>query len=283
MEPTHILLTFGDEEPSSRNISWQCDSVLHTSYVELTNLADSTTKKFDAYGEIFRSRSGVSAYYVVRLRNLEPNAHYAYRVVTDEKASKWFDFHVGGSDTTHVSFIYVGDVQDTVNGLAPKYLQAAVRNNPESEFVICGGDLVERPTQRYWNETFRDVDSIAQHLPLMNITGNHDYLKGPLNHLERRFPLVFSYFLDSKIDENMVYTFCYGPAQFFFLDSHRALPYLITQRNWLKEKLKQSTAKWKIVVLHHPLYSAKSNYNNLTQRLIFNGLISDNKVDLVLQ
>ena len=101
--------------------------------------------------------------------------------------------------------------------------------------------------------------------------------------LERRFTLTFPYFLDSKIEDNQVYTLCYGPIQFFLLDSNRELPYLVTQRNWLKDQLEKSNAKWKIVVLHHPLYSIRSKNNNLIQRYMFDGLIQDNHVDLVLQ
>lgn len=116
---------------------------------------------------------------------------------------------------------------------------------------------------------------------MLNVTGNHDYLKGVIAELEMRFPLIFSYFLDSKVGDNMVYTMTYGNAQFFVLDSNREFFYLWTQRSWLKDKLSQSTAKWKILVIHHPLYSIKGN--NLIQKWMFNGLVQEYGVDLVLQ
>ena len=157
-----------------------------------------------------------------------------------------------------------------------------MHSHPSSEFLICGGDLIDRPNIQSWNEAFRDIDSISQHIPVLNVTGNHDYLKGVVVRLERRFPLVFSYFLDSMVGDNQVFTVCYGPAQFFLLDSNRELPYLLTQRHWLKQQLQKSRARWKIVVLHHPLYSIKGN-NNLIQRWVFNDVIEDYGVDLVLQ
>lgn len=148
--------------------------------------------------------------------------------------------------------------------------------------MVCGGDLTERPIDGNWAETFRDVDSVCQAIPLLNVTGNHDYLKGVIMDLERRFSLVFSYFLDSKVDDNQVYTLRYGSVQFFLLDSNREFPYLFTQRRWLEKQLKASMARWKVVVLHHPLFSIKG-YNNLIQRWMFNGLIEQYGVDLVLQ
>lgn len=52
---------------------------------------------------------------------------------------------------------------------------------------------------------------------------------------------------------------------------------------WLEEQLKKSNARWKIVVLHHPLYSIKGSMNNLFQRTMFNPLVEEYGVDLVLQ
>jgi 3',5'-cyclic AMP phosphodiesterase CpdA len=148
--------------------------------------------------------------------------------------------------------------------------------------LVCGGDLTDRPKDECWAETFRDVDSVCQAMPLLTVTGNHDYLKGVIVSLERRFPLIYSYFLDSKIEDNQVYTVRYGSVQFFLLDSNRELPYLLTQRSWLERQLQNSSARWKIVVLHHPLFSLKGS-NNLIQRWVFNDLIEEYGVDLVLQ
>lgn len=281
-EPHHVLLTFGDADELSRNVSWQADSVVREAYLQLVCLADSDTTAVSAAGEVFRSRRGVSAYYVARLRSLRPDADYAYRAVTAGKASPWYHFSTHAAGADRLDFLYVGDVQDTIGGEANRFLREALQRHSQSEFLVCGGDLTERPTNQHWAETFHDIDSVCQHLPLLVVTGNHDYLKGVIMRLERRFPLVYSYFLDSKIDDNQVYTLRYGPAQFFLLDSNRELPYLLTQRKWLKEQLQQSTARWKIVVLHHPLFSLKG-MNNLIQRWAFNDLIEDYGADLVLQ
>jgi 3',5'-cyclic AMP phosphodiesterase CpdA len=178
--------------------------------------------------------------------------------------------------------MYVGDVQDTVGGASNRILREALVHHPQTEFLVCGGDLTDRPKDECWAETFRDVDSVCQAMPLLTVTGNHDYLKGVIVSLERRFPLIYSYFLDSKIEDNEVYTVRYGSVQFFLLDSNRELPYLLTQRSWLERQLQNSSARWKIVVLHHPLFSLKGS-NNLIQRWVFNDLIEEYGVDLVLQ
>ena len=281
--PVHVLLTFGDAQPLSRNVSWQADSVLRPSWLELVCLADSDTIRVEAQGEVFRSRGGQAAYYVARLRELQAGASYAYRAVTGAKASPWYQFRTQPDAADKVSFLYVGDVQDSIGGEANRFLREALSRHPESEFLVCGGDLSDGPRQSCWDEAFRDIDSVTQAMPLLVVAGNHDYRKGVIQWLERRFPLTFSYFLDSKMGDNQVYTLNYGPVQFFLLDSNRELPYLLTQRDWLKAQLEQSRARWKIVVLHHPLFSIRSRSRNLIQRWVFNDLLETYGVDLVLQ
>lgn len=285
MVPAHVLLTFGDGEEESRRVSWQCDSILRPSRLEVLCEGDSLgdTMRIEARGEVFRSRRGVSAYYSAPLcRELKPDRSYLYRAVTNGKASPWYRFRTYAPGRTRWAFLFVGDVQDTLRGQANRFLREALSRHPRSEFVLCGGDLTERPTNQHWEETFRDVDSVAQAMPLLCVTGNHDYLKGLLRRLERRFPLILSYFLGSAIGDNMVYSLRYGSAEFFLLDSNRELPYLWTQRRWLEEKLRRSHARWKILVLHHPLYSIKGG-NNLIQRWVFDPLVRKYGIDLVLQ
>ena len=281
--PVHVLLTFGDAQPLSRNVSWQADSVLRPSWLELVCLADSDTIRVEAQGEVFRSRGGQAVYYVARLRELQAGTSYAYRAVTGAKASPWYQFRMQSGSKDKVEFLYVGDVQDSIGGEANRFLREALSRHPESEFLVCGGDLADGPRQSCWDEAFRDIDSVAQAMPLLVVAGNHDYRKGVIQWLERRFPLTFSYFLDAKIADNQVYTLNYGPVQFFLLDSNRELPYLLTQRDWLKAQLEQSRARWKIVVLHHPLFSIRSKSRNLIQRWVFNDLLETYDVDLVLQ
>ena len=278
--PSHVLLTPGDGDEMSRNVSWQCDTVLQPSWLLLA--CDGDTTRVEARGEVFASRNGKAAYYVTRLRQLKPDSRYRYCAVTGDKRSPWYGFRTYPVQRDKRTFLFVGDVQDTIGGIANRLLLEAWARHPDVEFLVCGGDLTERPANQYWAETFSTLDSIGQTLPVLNVTGNHDYLKGIVRRLERRFPLVFSYFLDSKVDDNMVYSLNYGDVQIFVLDSNREFFYLWTQRQWLEKRLAQSEAKWKILVLHHPLYSIKGN-NNLVQRWMFDGLVRRYGVDLVLQ
>lgn len=283
--PSRILLTFGYNCYLSRNVSWTCGDEVRESCVELVDETDSAElcTVVPAEGEVFESRSGKAAYYVARLRGLRVGHRYQYRVQTGDEYSDWYTFQLPSSEECETSFIYMGDIQDTIGGVANQLLREAFRRNADAEFFVSGGDLTERPTDAFWAETFASLDSVGQTLPVLTVTGNHDYLKGVVCQLERRFSLIHSYYLDSMVGDNQVFTIRCKNLQLFCLDSNRELPGLLAQRKWLKEQLTASRATWKVVVLHHPLYSIMSNSNNLIQRWVFDGLIREYGVDLVLQ
>ena len=283
--PTRILLTFGNDGEQSRYVSWMCDTTIHDDAALL--LAEGhDTMTIKAIGEVFHSRAGKAAFYRAEMKSLDARKDYHYSVVTNGQQSKWYSFRTHNPKADKFSFMFVGDVQDTIDGKANEMLREALMNHPEVEFVAFGGDLTERPTDAYWAETFRSIDSICTAMPVVNILGNHDYLKGIIKHSERRVALIFPYFLkgmEERGDENHLFSFAYHNASFFLLDSDREAWNLIGQRIWLKENLENTDAKHKIVMLHHPLYSIKRKNNNLIQRWFFNGIIKDCGVDLVMQ
>ena len=241
--PTRVLLTFGDEDGMrSRNVSWMCGDEVQAAHVELVDnaqlndncqLSTLNSQLIQATGEVFESRSGKAAYYVARLRDLKEGHTYRYRVCTGKEHSEWYEFHLPHQDEHETAFIYMGDIQDSIGGIANQLLKAAFKQNPDAAFFVCGGDLTERPTDAYWGETFESLDSIGQVMPVLTVTGNHDYLKGVICQLERRFSLIHSYYLDSMVGENQVFTVRYKDVQLFCLDSNRELFYLWTQRRWL--------------------------------------------------
>lgn len=281
VSPERVLLTFGDSTELSRNVSWVCGSEVVTSFVELQYC--DTILRYPASGEVFASRSGKAAYYHAALRNLAYSTDYRYRVCTGGLSSDWYSFHTQDSLSDTVRVVFYGDVQDTVGGnLGPSIRRSFDYWAEDKDFVVFGGDLCERPTDAAWKQTFLSIDSIAQTVPVLACTGNHDYLKGLHRSLERRFPLVLSYFLDSQVRGNMVYSLYYKNIHLILLDSNRGRADLRNQRRWLENQLATNHARWIIVVVHHPMYSVR-NHNHKRQVAAFNDLFQKYHVDLVLQ
>lgn len=284
-EPVRLLLTFGNDGEESRYVSWMCDTTLHKD-ARLILADDTDTTAIDAQGEVFVSRAGKACYYRAEIKGLKPNHDYSYCAETNGHRSAWHHFHTYNPKAESFSFLYMGDVQDTINGIANRLLRSAIKRHPEVEFVAFGGDLTERPTDAYWGETFRSIDSICTAMPILNITGNHDYFKGVFKSTERRFALYFPYFLkgmEERNDENHLYHLRYHNTDLYLLDSDRGAPYLWQQKEWLSGQFEASTATHRIVMLHHPLYSIKHEDNNIIQRWVFNDVIREANVKLVLQ
>ncbi|MBI4527942.1 MAG: metallophosphoesterase [Deltaproteobacteria bacterium] len=77
------------------------------------------------------------------------------------------------------------------------------------------------------------------------------------------------------------YSFKAGDAEFFMLDSnwsHMTLPNLA----WLEKALWTSSARWKIVALHHPVYSAAGHRSSRWRRLFLEPILMANRASLVL-
>jgi hypothetical protein len=60
------------------------------------------------------------------------------------------------------------------------------------------------------------------------------------------------------------YTFHYGNAQFFMIDSNKRVDPESEQYKWLEVQLRESNATWKFVSYHHPSYSSdEDDYGDL--------------------
>jgi len=145
----------------------------------------------------------------------------------------------------------------------------------DAKFIISVGDNfyekgVTGIDDAQWQSSFEKVYTAASlQVPWHVILGNHDYLGSceaqiDYSKLSKRWHMPARYFQRTeRIDEQTV-------ADFFYIDTtpmakthdekdvpRAALkePGLIKQLDWLEEALAASTAPWKIVIAHHPVYS----------------------------
>jgi 3',5'-cyclic AMP phosphodiesterase CpdA len=84
---------------------------------------------------------------------------------------------------------------------------------------------------------------------------------------------------------SLYYTTSHGPVDFFYLDS--SVPGVFgpdssTQWEWLDDMLASSTNQWKIVALHHPLYSSGRHGSTVGARERLEPILARHRVDLVL-
>lgn len=187
----------------------------------------------------------------VVLKGLAPQTNYFYRVVSVtedgvELASEIYSFQTAVKEETAFAFAVIGDTQNNPP-VWGKIAEGIWRERPN--FVALCGDIVGTGSNTYeWiNEFFAPSASLMGRIPIYTVLGNHE---GDADNYYRYM---------ANPEPEYYYTFTYGNAQFFMIDSNRSLAPGSEQYTWLERELAQSTATWKFAAHHHPPYTSDEN------------------------
>ncbi len=278
--PSRIVTTCTAHD--NRIFSWVFGETPTSGEIEIILPDSHDTVTVKAVATLYESRSGKSVYYHAVVENLKPASEYRYRILHPKDTTLWKSF------TTHTNkektqFIFAGDIQDNWSGISQPLFQAIDSLYPNAALYILAGDAIERPMDVHWNRWYAIMDHIVKKTPIIAAAGNHEYLKGLPPQLEERFFLTFPIYDKVNSGGNACAYVRMGCADFFILDSNKEFWTYPAQRCWLKKRMKQSDAKWKIVMLHHPIYSVRGRFNNILQRMAFNDVIKEYGASLVLQ
>lgn len=111
------------------------------------------------------------------------------------------------------------------------------------DFVTMDGDNIygghsPRDFRRKFEEPYKPL--LDEGVKFYASLGNHDDPQIEINYKPY------------NMNGNRYYTFDKKNVEFFVLDSNYMTP---QQLSWLEDKLKNSSARWKIAYFHHPLYT----------------------------
>ena len=126
---------------------------------------------------------------------------------------------------------------------------AAVHRRRPVDLVVLGGDNIYPSGDMALIEaTFRRpyADLLAAGVPFHAVLGNHDIrtANGVSQVAYKPFGM-----------QGRTYNLRRGPVEFFLLDTNGNADWQ-RQLSWLRTVLARSTAPWKVVVGHHPIYSS---------------------------
>lgn len=197
---------------------------------------------------------GTRLLHEIKLDNLKTASKYLYQVQTvtengQEIQSPVYTFKTAVNDDDAFIFALVGDSQ--FNSKTPwawgKIAQKVWEDRPH--FIVHAGDLVDIGTKKTdWTEHFFPNGHIAMsRFPMYTVLGNH----------EQDAQLYYDYMVNPAPE--YYYTFTYGNAQFFMIDTNRDVHEGSEQYDWLEWELAKSTAPWKFVIHHHPPYSSEAD------------------------
>jgi len=290
-QPDQIILTWAGNPANSISIQWRTSAAVGAGAVAYLprSLADSfnPAKPFvvKAQTQSILSSTCVNDpfcnHHTARLTRLKPDTEYLY-AVGDGSPEGWGQrraFRTAPVRPAHFSFVYMGDAQYGFERWATLQ-QAAVRNRPDVAFFTMAGDLVTRGNDRDdWDDLLCHASEIYSRKPVMPAVGNHELKPDG-------FPVMFMNEFDlpcngpAEIDAEQVYSFNYGNALYIVLNSNLSPD---SQAPWLEQTLANSTAVWKFVMFHHPVYrSDPSKKEHQDQRDIWGPIFDKYHVDVVL-
>lgn len=197
----------------------------------------------------------VGTLHEVKLDSLQPNTKYFYQVAcstADGKTltSKPLTFATAVDATDAYSFCVIGDTQ---RNPAATTRVAKIMWERRPNFVLHLGDVVDDGAAKWqWTgDLFKPCQELFGRVPVYPCIGNH----------EKNHDHYYKYFSLPKPEYH--YSFTYGNAEFFSLDTNKSVAPDSEQYKWLDQALAKSTAKWKVCYHHHPCYSSDSDdYGN---------------------
>lgn len=282
-QPDRITLLPGEDFATERIISWRAGTEPRDAYVRLVSESDTVTVA--ASSTVVENTGGKDAFYRAKLSDLQPGTSYSYNVVTEGyQPSENYDF-VMPEDGNLRKVIYIGDVQDTIGGIAGDIMRGIRANHPDAQAIIFGGDLIEGPIDKYWTYSFSAIDTLVHEIPVIAVAGNHEYRKSLVPYIDHRWKHTFAYDDNGAPGVDASYYIVAPNALIAVLDSQIFMRgyTIMTQYNWLKEVVsKYGDSRHKILVLHHPPYSVKPKRNNVVEKKLFAPLADELGFDAVL-
>ncbi|MBQ2841628.1 MAG: metallophosphoesterase [Clostridia bacterium] len=308
--PSHIAVTLGEDSSTEASITWLTKYSLTDSDIQLVPYSANPdfTDEIPAGITVSATAEPIIKTYpgadlgilallpfekeyikhTVKLSGLEPGEKYSYRVGNADYGW-WSEAGVistaeGGDDA--FTFFYVTDPQAQREDQYARFAQVietAVREYPDGRFIVSAGDQVDAGENiKHWRYLLNSTDALLN-LPFMPTTGNHEDEGAVITE-----NFVLPNVPEQNLDTGVFYSYDYNDVHFTVLNTNDDEDDKLSnaQIEWMKNDIKSSDAKWKIVVLHKALYSNGSHYDDGDVegfRKQLGSLLPYLGVDLVLQ
>lgn len=297
--PKHVILTWQDDPMTTQSVTWRTEKKVQDPVAQIMKSTASPYGEENAEAvpakvqRVENKGAKTYYYYSVTFPDLVRGSKYLYRVGSEESRwSPWTQFSTASKSDNKFSFIYLGDIQNDILSWGARAIRAAYAHAPDAAFTLFAGDCVnDGHNDDQWMEWFDASGYKASMMPIIPVTGNHEY-----DHLRDQKESTLSVYWQKQFElplngpeglEESVFYMDYKNMRLIVLNSTAALSSekeMQRQSQWLQSVLANNSRKWTIVSFHHALFTARDgnhgDYPNL--RAAWQPILEKNKVDLVL-
>lgn len=323
--PDRIITTIAGDPATSFSVTWRTDHSVGAAIAQITPArndsrfdldaetftADTAQQQLDVVAgphgeEKILTNQGLPPvhYHSITFKGLDPDTLYAYRVRGEKgRWSAWRQIRTAPKDGP-VRFIFFGDAQTGIRSHITRSFDTAARIAPDARFAIHGGDIVNTAMyDKEWAEWFEALGRTHKVMPAIPAAGNHDYINfdkgryGGDRVKEKNFvaeravdPLWTSQFTLPEVPElpeglrETVYDVRYTKDLHIFVLDSTGIAW-DAQLGWLEGELAKSDARWKVVTMHHPIYShvgGREHPAHKERRLAFLKVMERNDIDVII-
>lgn len=237
--------------------------------------------------------------------DLDADCEYVYTLYNmDGQPCYSASFNTASYDSDSVTLMHISDTQDELYGgtVWAELMENALQKTDNIDMILHTGDIVQHGgTESEWEQMLKNVEPYVTTIPLTLTSGNHSYwpdYKGnasriEYNHITMDFPVAdYVNGLYYSYDYGVYYSYDYADVHITVLSSGDSdtVGVSLPQREWLKKDLASTDKKWKIVLIHNPVYSC-GRYGSVSpenqiaqiQQQTLGTIFNEYNVDLVLQ
>lgn len=319
--PDRVIVTLERDPATSFSVTWRTDASVDSAVAEVvestpdsrfdvgatevaaeSETVDPRRKRIegDTHPLGFNRDLAPVRYHSATITGLEPDTLYAYRVRGAEGHwSEWMQTRTAPAAGEPFKFLYFGDAQNGILSHWSRVVRTAFAEAPDARFAIHAGDLVNVASRDFeWAEWFEAVGFIHGMIPALPLVGNHEYFDalrdddgGLLTDLSALWRPQFALPVEPGLPDALaetVYSTRYGDVRVVALNT-MAPEHIEAQARWLDGVLEDSSARWHVVTMHHPVFDlVERSYAGLgttgaERREHLLPVIRRHAVDLVLQ
>jgi 3',5'-cyclic AMP phosphodiesterase CpdA len=254
--PDRVTLTWNADPSVSQAVTWRTDTSVRKGMAQIAVATDGpefeeTAQSIEATTSELKTGLWAAHYHSVSFKSVKPETLYTYRVGDGVNWSEWFHFRTAASEPKPFSFLYFGDVQNSIRRHGSRVIREAFRHAPDARFMIFAGDLAKGGRDDLlWGEFFGTGGWLYAMIPMIPTPGNTEYKDGVLTeHWRAQFTLPLHGL--EEIEETSYYI-DYQGVRIISLNSMRRLK---DQASWLNDVLANNSNRWTILVFHYPLFT----------------------------